>query len=600
MKISFKYRLNKKTLLALAAVLLLQTTACERYLDVAPEVEVAEKDVYGDFTRFQGFIEEMYQSLPDLTRSRNRPANWNWSNDVLGRQFQMLVSTFESGDYLKWDTGQYSPFKGFPDQPNDNRVTGNVRRGTWDDGWYGIRLANLAIQNIDLMTGTQEERDLILGQAYFFRGYFHFAIMAAWGGIPYVDKAFSPNDKLDLPRLTYLESAKRVAADLEKAAELLPASWDETVVGKKTLGNNVGRLTKGAAYGFLGKNWLYAASPLMNGSVTGRYTYEPELAKKAAVAFDKLLKLADRGYYGLESWPDYYRNFWGMDGTVPRGKEFVWGNPIYDDSQGAWGEHLLQQLGGNNSSYQPPTLELVNKFGMANGLPIDETDSGYDPKNPFANRDPRFDYSIVVDREKILFYTTAFPADTYAQFYVGGRHRSQVETGFGQKKFLGRGANSRDARWSSNYYFQVPYMRLAHVYLMYAEAVNEGYGGPNGAAPGGITATEAVNIVRRRATVPDLEARFLTGQEKFRLAVRNETGVEMCLESHQWYDYRRWYISHLLENRTKTALNYDKNWTFFEPKLITTIEFDQTKHYWLPFRQGDVSLYKGFDQNPGW
>lgn len=600
MKLLFSFQKNKKTLYALAALLLLQATSCESYLDVAPEVAVSEKDVYGDFTRYQGFVEEMYQSLPDLSRGRFSLANWNWSNDVLGRQFQTLAARFESGDYFRWDSKDYSPFKGYPDEPNDNRVTGDVRRGTWDDGWYGIRLANLAIENIDLMEGTQEERNLILGQAYFFRGYFHFAIMAAWGGIPYVEKAFSPNDELDLPRLSYLESAKHVAKDLEKAAELLPVSWDETVVGKKTLGGNTGRLTKGAAYGFLGKNWLYAASPLMNGTVTGSYTYEPELAKKAADAFNKLLKLADQGHYALESWPDYHRNFWSLDGTVPHGKEFIWGNPIYTNSRYAWGEHLLQQLGGNNSSYFPPTLELVNKFGMASGLPIDETDSGYDANNPFKNRDPRFDYSIVVDREQMLFYTTAFPADTYAQFYVGGRHRAQAETGFGQKKFLGRGANSRDARWGSNYYFQVPYMRLAHVYLMYAEAANEGYGGPNGAAPGGITAVEAVNIVRRRATVPNLDARFLTGKERFRLAVRNEIGVEMCLESHQWYDYRRWYIGHLLENRTKTALNYDKNWTYFEPKILTTIEFDQTKHYWLPFRQGDASLYKEFYQNPGW
>lgn len=578
-------------------------SSCEEYLDKAPETDVVDTDVFGDFPRFQGFVEEMYQSLPDLTRHQYGGSNWNWSNDVLGRQFQIMASRFQLGQYTFWDTNQMSPFYGFPDEPNDNNISqrDRQRRGVWDDGWYGIRLANMAIEKIDLMVGTQEERDLILGQAYFFRAYFHYAILAAWGGIPYVEKAFTPNDKLDLPRLSYLETAEKVAADLERAIPLLPANWDETVVGQRTLGNNKGRVTKGAAYGYLGKNWLYAASPLMNGTVTGNYTYNEELCRKAAEAFNSLLKLADQGYHSLVPWAEYHTNFWKIDNTVPRGPEWIWSSPIYGNSRNNYGEHMLLELGGQNRDfYTPPTLEMINKFGMANGLPIDETGSGYDPMNPFANRDPRYYYSIVTDRDQILFYTTAFPLDTYAQFHVGGRHRVQAATGFGSKKFHAPGANNKDNRWGNNLYFQVTYMRLAHVYLMYAEAVNEGYNGPNGAAPGGITALEAVNIVRRRANVPDVDGRFLTNREIFRNTIRNEIGVEMCFESHQWYDYRRWYIAHLMENRIKSRLDFDKDWTYFEPQQQLVIEFENPKHYWLPFREGDVSLYKEFYQNPGW
>ncbi len=136
-----------------------------------------------------------------------------------------------------------------------------------------------------MMQGTQEERNLILGQAYFFRAFFHFNILAAWGGMPYVDKALTPEDKLDWPRLSYLETAKRIAEDLEKAITLLPKSWDDTEAGKKLTGNT-GRVTRGAAYAYLGKNWLYAASPLMNGMQTGDYTsYNVELAKKSGRCF---------------------------------------------------------------------------------------------------------------------------------------------------------------------------------------------------------------------------------------------------------------------------------------------------------------------------
>ena len=592
-----------------AVLLILSVTvaSCKKYLDVAPQAAITDEEVFGTFARYQGYVEDLYQAIPAMERSRYNVANWNFSNDVYNAQAQSFSHFFEIGDYWKWTNDNYGFFNGSTSS-NVNAIgeeAANPQRrpGFWIDGWMGIRTANIAIQNIDMLQGTEEERNLILGQAYFFRAFFHFNILACWGGVPYVDKVFSGNDKLDWSRLSYLETAERIAEDLEKAIELLPKSWDETGPGAK-LGNNAGRVTKGAAYGYLGKNWLYAASPLMNGMATGDYTsYNAELAKKAADAFNGLLKLADEGYYGLLSWEDYSKNFWTMTANENlMGKEWVWGHPYYRQSgQVSRGEHLLTALGGTNVGYCPPTLELVNKFGMSNGLPIDANGSGYDPSHPWDNRDPRFYYSLVLDGEKIIHYSTNFPADTYAQFYTGGRHRINATTGFGQKKFLGKGANNKDARWNANYIFIVPYMRLAHVYLMYAEAANEGYGGPEGRSPGGVmSAKEAVDFVRARAGVPVVDARFLTSKEVFRNTVRNEIGVEVCLEAHQWFDYRRWYIAHLPENRTKTGLDYNAAHTYFTPVKISEILFDPGKHYWLPFIRGEAALYPEFYQNPGW
>lgn len=601
-KIYYKYGRNSAILLTMIILMF----SCEDYLNKAPETEITEKEIFGTFDRYQGYVEDLYQSIPDYTRSVFNQANWNFSNDVTHPNAQTISYAFEQGNYWLWQSNNnYHFLLGFTTESvNDQGGTSgaNNRRGYWRNGWRGIRIANIAISNIDLLEGTEEERNLILGQAYFFRAFFHFNILSTWGGVPYVDKVFTGNDKLDWPRLSYLETAKRVAEDLKKAIQLLPKSWDETVAGQKTSGANAGRVTKGTAYAYLGKNWLYAASPLMNGMETKDYSsYNTELARKAADAFNELLELSGEGYYGLHSWEDYRKNFWTMTNESLIGKEWVWGHPWYKVSRYCWGEHQLEDLGGNNNGYAPPTLELVNKFGMANGLPINAEGSGYNPADPWKNRDPRFYYSLVLDGEKILHYTTAYPADTYAQFYVNGRHRKNATTGFGQKKFLGEGANNKDNRWGNNYTFIVPYMRLAHVYLMYAEAANEGYDGPDGKSPGGVmSAKEAVNFVRARAKVPAVDARFLTSKEVFRNAIRNEIGVEMCLEAHQWYDYRRWYIAHLPENRTKTRLDYDANHTYFTPVKMSEILFDQGKHYWLPFSRSEAALYPEFYQNPGW
>jgi hypothetical protein len=547
-----------------------------------------------------------------------------------------MIVGFEKGDYWCWYTndnhwGYFSSGKSNAGKwlPKDNTVgaSGGVKNGpsVWHQGWYGIRVANKAIENIDMMQGTQEERNLILGQAYFFRAYFHFAIMTAWGGIPYVDHAFTADEMLRAPRLSYRECAGRVTADLEKAAELLPEDWDNIEAGQLTIGSNRGRLVKGTCYGILGKNLLFAASPLMNGMETGTYDYDTELCKKAAVAFNKLFDIANRtGYYALLSWSDYHKNFWTLEGKIGGesliGPENVFSNPMYQNCRWDYGEAAWQRFGAAATYCCAPTVELVREFGMKNGLPVhgtspaDTLGCGWNPNDPWKNRDPRFYYNIICDRDTVVvtaaaraaMEATGSLADAFANLYEGGKDKNGAGrqtwmTGYGQKKFYGTGCNNKDALWNNNYYRMIPKLRLAHAYIMYAEAVNEAYG-PKVAPsdiPGGISAEAAINIVRSRAEMPDVDTRFTVNKDKFRQAIRNETAAETCFEGHQWYDYRRWYIAHLPEYRTKSQLEFDEVHTYYEEKLILTMVFEE-KHYWLPFAKNLVLIYPEFYQNPGW
>lgn len=598
MKTKYMHFLNPRWLLLVGLVLI---TSCEKYLDKAPEAGIDQSDIFEKFTTYQGFVEEMYQCIPDETLGQNAFANWNWGDDVYLGYSSSLSRQFDNGNSLAWASVRAggNPFVGNISSVN-NEAKGT--KGYWTNGWYAIRLANIAIQNIDqLVDVTDEERDLILGQAYFFRGYFHFEILRAWGGIPYIETVFTPTSELKFPRLTYAETAAKVTADLEKAAELLPDDWDNITAGASTVGYNTGRITKGIALGHLGKNLLYAASPLMNGTATGNYTYDEELCKSAADAFAKVIKIADEGVYVLEPWARYFTNFYNTDRTRPIGKEIIFNNPIYLFKRYDYGEMTLTNLGGWGL-YASPTQNYVENFGMANGLPLDATGSGYDPANPWANRDPRFYYNIHIDGEKQVKNTVN--ADTYTQFYTGGRHRNpnNCMTGYGHKKFKDvLTFNQWDNGWGSwspqTYFFECPNMRLADIYLMYAEAVNEAYG-PSGRVPGGITAIEAVNIVRTRATVPNVDARFFT-KDASREIIRQERAVELAFEGHRWYDIRRWYVAHLPKYKEKYALDFDKNHTYFNRTLLITTVFE-LKHYWLPFENSQVTLYPEFKQNPGW
>jgi len=156
-----------------------------------------------------------------------------------------------------------------------------------------------------------------------------------------------------------------------------------------------------------------------------------------------------------------------------------------------------------------------------------------------------------------------------------------------------------DNGWSQ-YYFNVPRIRLAEVYLWYAEAVNEAYGGPDKTAPGSsLTAVDAVNIVRTRAGMPPVHSKFLGSKEAFRARVWNERAVEIAFENERWYDLRRWHVHHLPQYRELYELQFDKDHTYFNKVLYRTIEFAE-RHYFLPFPTNQVTLYPEWKQNPGW
>lgn len=119
----------------------------------------------------------------------------------------------------------------------------------------GLRISNKIIANAENVPDiTAQELDELLGQAYFFRGWWYFQIITRWGGMPIFDKVFSANDDMDLPRLTYQESTEWMISDMDKAIELLPHKWDD---------QEYGRATKGSAYAVKSMAALYASSPLM-------------------------------------------------------------------------------------------------------------------------------------------------------------------------------------------------------------------------------------------------------------------------------------------------------------------------------------------------
>lgn len=587
--------------------------SCTKYLDRAPEAGINESEVFLNFRNFQGFVEELYSCLPDMSKSTWN-SEWNMGDDILSttNANYRLNAEFDNGNYWAWRTNGGGWDNSWLDDngPNTN-PNESKNKGLWPLSWYGIRKANVGLANIDLMVdATDEEKSFVKGQLLFFRGFFHFQLMSFWGGLPYIDTVMSSSERLELPRLNYRETALRAAQDFEEAASLLPANWDNTTVGQATLGNNQQRITKSVALACKGKNLLYAASPMMNQSSTGSDSYDQELCKQAADAFTRMLKLSDNGeaYYKLLPFDRYSENWYTISsyGKHPGYPEVVFGPPTYAGWQSRWSlvnMFIPPPLGGE-AGISSPAANYVNNFGMANGLALDAAGSGYDINDPWTGRDPRFYKCITYDGVRII-QGSGNAAYRYANLYNGGnlrRDNDASRTGYLVGKFVTNKCNNIDNEWN-NINIIIPYVRLADVYLMYAEAVLHGYGTPQSSYPGYLTAIEAVDKIRQRANMPGIDVRYLGSKEDFMGELIRERAVELAFEGLRWHDLRRWMIAGEKKYKEKTAIDFDRGSDGkplnLRERVVVTRVFD-LKHNWLPLPTNQVNLYPAFGQNPGW
>jgi hypothetical protein len=171
-------------------------------------------------------------------------------------------------------------------------------------------------------------------------------------------------------------------------------------------------------------------------------------------------------------------------------------------------------------------------------------------------------------------------------------------TSYFERKFWPKGANAYDKQWNQ-YRYATPIIRLADVYLMYAEAMNEVYGPTGTDVEAPMTAVEALNVVRARSMMPPVADKFTVSKQALRVRIRNERSVELCFEGHRWNDMRRWHIAHLPEYKIIYDMEMDKEHTYFKKVVRAQRTFDE-RHYWFPVFTEQTQLYKGWPQNPGW
>ena len=652
-------------------------TSCTDWLEKDPEAIVAEDEAFKNYRNFQGYIEEIYNLIPDKEKV-NYCTAWNFGDDAVHNTegYAHMDHQVDLGNYRNWYTNTQCWLKG-------GDYNGR-RQSLWDNSWYCIRKCNMGIENIKSLVGTDEERDLLLGQMYFFRAWWHFELMCYFGGLPYIDQAFEASNIPELPRLSFQECADRCAEDFERAYNLLPLDaqgWDETLAGMQTSGKNDLRINKFMALCYLGKCYLWAGSPLMKemekaktggvpqllgASSNGKtYDYDVAYCKKAAEAFGKALDLVTKGQvtYKLAEYKysDIYNHVrdenaetnysdifytvkqnWNMPGTT----EAIF-RGVYPGANSAnWNcakifGPKVEGLVAHDKIIHHPTANVIDQYGMSNGEPIYLVENGeykinpeahWDPEHPYKDRDPRFYHDIVFDGFHYVLSTDALTSTQkkheYCSLYTGGAMRGVADgssTGYFIQKLVPHQCNEGDKWYDWDYAFQsyLPYMRLAEIYLMYAEAraafANDKADLNARDYCSTLSAVDCINALRDRVNSPDypmehVVARFIENPKLFMDEVRRERAVELSFEGFRWCDLQRWLLlteppytvkySHEFERLEADTWFKDHDpkdarvGNFHKEELITRRL--ESKHYWFPLPDKDIYLYEGFAQNPGW
>lgn len=433
----------------------------------------------------------------------------------------------------------------------------------------GVNRANYVIDNVNKMleSGASTNLEIIAGEARLLRGLCYFRLISMWGDVPYISHVIDDNSEVaDLARLPIGQVKDSIMADFTYAFDKLP---------KTAL---LGRATKPAALAFRGKLQLYWASWKKNGwpELEGFTANAAEATAAFTAAADDFKKVIND--YGLtlylngepgeiddlgkaEKLPNYYHLFTPKANLNNPEMIMVFTHGGTGTNQG---EELMRDFAGRthegSQCWVSPRYELADRYQLLttgdfapkmipmnptspanNNVARTTTNSAVNPAS-YANRDYRMKATIQWDFEMSIGMTslqstgfTPWVYQSYAQpITIGGVKYTTYNTdgsnsGYVFRKFVrnyaGQGRSEGDFAW--------PVMRLADVYLMYAEATNE-VSGPQ------TEAIAVVNKVRRRGNLPALAVTKTSSKQAFFDAIEQERIVELVAEGHRGFDLRRW------------------------------------------------------------
>lgn len=572
-------------ILLILGIWLLASCESKDFLDETETTDLDELTVFADSTYTTAFLTDIYTNIGFASNFDRFNNGWGTSSggmqtacdEAEPRQLSSITTD------VQFVTGTVNPVI--------------ISDDSWNVPYANIRKVNQLLKHLPNTPLTEGRKRTYGAEARFLRAWYYSVLLRHYGGVPLIgDTIYNYGDKINSVRNTYEECVNYIVSECDAAAKDLPI---------QPAGRDRGRAGQGACKALKARVLLYAASPLFNGSDFAPDSYKtllgyPEYSKdRWRLAMEAAQEVIGTGVYSLykdnaeEPGRGFYRIYipsdWVADGAYS-------GTILeHKRSPGRWRESLFQPPSRNGGGGGWVYQELVDAFDMKNGKSITDPTSGYDPNNPYANRDPRFYNSITYDQSMLRNGDIEnMPVNIFLGNYNGvpsGQDavHAGTPTGYYIKKQQHRAC-------AANFWIDVnqarPLIRYAEVLLNYAEAKNE-YEGPS---PEIYSALEAI---RERAGMNPYSLPADLSQDEMREVIRHERQVELAFEGFRFWDVRRWMIAEETENKMMTGMEVirDGNNVEYNRFNVRKHVFRKATYFWpIPYKE--VAKSPELLQNP--
>lgn len=514
----------------------------------------------------------------------------------------------------------------------------NNPMSVWDNCKDGIQYANKFLTIVDKVkwapsaaSKQQMFIDRLKGEAFGLRALFYYYLLTVHSGyaddgilygVPLLTTPEDGSSDFNQPRATFADCVKQIFADCDSAMTLLPFDYIDianiedipakyVAIGANTsnynlvFGKKANNLMSGkCAEAIKAQVALLAASPAYRdqSGVTS--------ADAAILAANVLKRIG--GMEGFDPTGNiWYKNKTKLEPNASEMPEMLWRE---DHSKDAAQErdNFPPSLFGNG--LVNPSQNFVDAFPMRSGLPITAPNSGYDPQNPYANRDPRLADDVLYNgvtlrRSEII--TGNYP-NAKGESYDNLNKDNATRTGYYLLKFLRDDVNPQASSEIQQYHIY-PRIRYTEIFLAYAETANDAWGPKSDPTGVGFTAYDVIKAIRERAGLATNEIgqplaegdvyleECASDQNKMRDLIRNERRIELCFENKRFWDLRRWMLP-LNEAIKGVEINLDEatgelTYKYFE---VEKREYDNSYQMYGPIPKNEVLKWSNLKQNKGW
>lgn len=612
-------------------------TSCEEdFLDVVPDNVATLDNAFSNRFNTEKFLYTIYGGLPSPASMNNPALNGGdeiWYPESLrNRTGVRIAQGFQSAT--------------------------NPAYNLWGSGgiYNSIRNCNIFLSRIDGVQGIQEyEKTLWKAEVNTLKAYYHFYLLRMYGPMVITDELVPVSESLDNVN-TNRNTVEEVVTFI---VDLLDQSIDDLPVTLQNPGDELGRITKPIAAAIKARVLITHASPLFNGNTVYSGflnhegepffppTYSAEKWEKAAVATKEAIDICHEAGMRLFQKEDYLNrsgNPINSDITLLKAglrsrmtekwnTELVWGHTASTRQLEYEGmPRLYNYLTNPVASRHCPPLRIAEMYYSKNGVPIEE-DVTYDYANRYKlrsaleadkyhvgqgqstaimnfDRETRFYADLSFDRGVWYGNGANEEENPWIVNARGGEFASVFEisqysvTGYWPKKLIAIPTQVNNGESLSSTRYTFPIIRLADLYLYYAEALNESKATPDAQV------YEFIDLVRERAglnSVVDSWSAFSNDPSKpttkagMREIIHQERMIEMAFEGARFWDLRRWKLAKNYMNKPI------KGWSVLEEeaddyytvRTLYSLSYSEKDYLW-PIPENEIIKNPDLIQNPGW